>query len=158
MMSKYNAKSFWYDWVNDRMIEAGKEFTPNANQKPHMLYFQSYLEWEVFKMLAEKFSIKNITKDYSIVLAKGKGQNENVQIKYKVDFRVAIPEQKTFFLVEAKGYLTPEARLKLKLLAINHPVLAANTHLVFKKAIKVIADAPVYFHSMESFQEWLTSV
>jgi hypothetical protein len=153
MKNKFNAKGFWYDTESKTRLDIGEQREKKRCDK--YLYFYSHLEWDVYQLLLKHFSEKSIIKEFPIVLASGTASKDTTVIWYHMDFLICRPEGEPEIYVEAKGYLTAVSRLKLQLLGINEPKVAENTHLVYRDAVKVIADAPVKYHSFGSFEEWL---
>jgi hypothetical protein len=153
MSNKYGAKGFWYHIESKTRITDG--YIPPQNCRNEYSYFCSQLEWDVYGLLLNHFDEQKIIKDFSITVAERSYTRRHLYIDYRMDFVIARPHKEPDIYVEAKGCLTPVSRMKLQLLGINCPKIAENTHLVYRDAIRVIADCPVSYHSFRGFEEWL---
>lgn len=153
MSNKYAAKGFWYHIASKHKITDGS--VPAKAIRGDYHYFCSQLEWDVYQLLLDHFPEQTIDKDFSVALAKGTTNKFKVLIEYRIDFVVRRPKREKPIYIESKGYLTAVSRMKLQLLGINYPEIAENTHLVYRDAVKIIADCPVNYHSFKGFEEWL---
>ncbi|MEG4359538.1 MULTISPECIES: hypothetical protein [unclassified Microcoleus] len=86
--------------------------------RKNVIRFDSQLEFEVFRVIARYFPIEHIDFHFKIEL-KPKTQYSGTT-NYFVDFRVKTSLNEYLFL-EAKGLMTKEASLKIKLLEILKP-------------------------------------
>jgi hypothetical protein len=88
--------------------------------------FDSKWEYEVYRELVQIVGVDNVGLQSKIILKDTPGNTG--YLTYVCDFLVY-----NFFYVEAKGYLTPEARCKLKVLELLHPSIAARLLIVTEK-------------------------
>jgi len=88
-----------------------------------VICFDSQLEFEVFKVLYTRFAITDIDLHFKIEL---KPKTEySATVNYFVDFRVKTSVY-SFLYIEAKGLMTKEAFIKIKLLEVLRPTIRAN--------------------------------
>lgn len=85
----------------------------------NIIRFDSRLEFQIFELLRKHISRRNIAIHHQIILKPETTYSSTVS--YFVDFRIIHPRNNGFLYIEAKGLLTPEALLKLKMLEITHP-------------------------------------
>jgi hypothetical protein len=135
-MHKYKAKGFYYN-------PATGEKTDKASKSKKYYYFASQYEWSVYQAITDHLPKHLVSKDVEIVLA----QRGKDKIIYKVDFHL-----KPFdIFVEAKGFFTPIARLKTRLLSTN-PIYDNRLVIVTESKPKF-----AYYHtvSLIQFKRWI---
>ena len=113
-ISKYFNKFVYYDLEAKRVLEQ----RPLGALPKNVICFDSQLEFEVFKVIVRCFPVEHIDFHFKTEL-KPKTQYSGT-INYFVDFRVKT-SLNDYFYVEAKGLMTKEASLKIRLLEILKP-------------------------------------
>lgn len=125
-MNKYSAKKIWLD------IETNKIF----NHRPvgalfenNILCFDSQFEYECYRVLRQFYCPNSIELHYPFDLKPATPLSS--QVRYFVDF--AITTRTRLLCVEAKGMMTAEAKLKLKMLEIVKPHIRNNLIIVSER-------------------------
>lgn len=124
-INKYFNKLVYYDLKVKRVLE---QRLSGALCKT-VICFDSQFEFEVFKVINAQFPLEHINFHFKLEL-KPKTQY-SAPINYLVDFRVRTPND--FLYIEAKGLMTKEASLKIKLLEILKPEIRNNLIIVSEK-------------------------
>ncbi|MCC3422229.1 MAG: hypothetical protein JGK24_33070 [Microcoleus sp. PH2017_29_MFU_D_A] len=121
--SKFNNTSIYY--CTKAGIVLDQRPTTGALAK-HIVRFASKWEYRVYRELVQMVGVDNVGLQSKIILKDTTGNTG--RLTYVCDFLVY-----NFFYVEAKGFLTPEARCKLKVLELLHPSIAAQLLIVTEK-------------------------
>lgn len=117
MASKFKNKPVYYD----RRLNQVLEYRPLGalGKDKDTVKFDSQFEFRVYQLLREYVADEYIHIHHPIKL-KPKTAYSNA-VTYVVDFLVAIEPSKTPIYVEAKGCLTPEAKLKFQVMELLRP-------------------------------------
>ena len=146
---KYKAKAFWYNLQTGEKIEGKLDL--NAIERFKWCYFASMYEWQVFEIILTRFAVNNVTKDQPLSLF----ANGYTSVEYRPDFMCWHETFKVPLMVEAKGYYTPVAKLKLKMLT---NLSQWHNRLVVVSESKVsssLTKLPYHFLTLEQFTEWI---
>lgn len=125
MANKYFAKPSFYDIKNNCILE----YHPAGALPNNVMRFDSQLELKVFLILIQIYDLDMIERQYKIRLKPRTKWSD--AMFYVADFYVACGEP---FCVEAKGLMTPESKIKIKMLEVEYPAMRANLILVSDKA------------------------
>ncbi|WP_041764169.1 DUF1064 domain-containing protein [[Leptolyngbya] sp. PCC 7376] len=109
--------------MNKKNTELTTHEKPHQDKLPEWIRFDSKLEANTYQALPKQ----GLMLQFPITLKAGLN---SPKIDYVADFLIAIPNKQ--IVIESKGKLTPEARLKLNLLDAVHPKLFANLLIVTK--------------------------
>lgn len=159
LMNKYHAKPFWYNFSEDTFIYPDEGLKPRKQDRPDYWYFASQLEWKIFEIIKTRVAITRIRKDDPIVLIDRKVDGKHIEVIYKPDFTFYLPNAKKPYYVECKGFFTEVSKLKLRVLCLTRPEVAKRLHLVFDRSRTYIkAELPIGYHSIQGFEEWITTL
>ena len=125
-ISKYFNKLVYYDLEAKQILEQ----RPMGALPKTVICFDSQLEFEIFKAIKEYFLIEHINVHFKVEL-KPKTQY-SMSMNYFVDFRVKVTDG-DFLYIEAKGLITKEASIKIKMLEIVRPDIRSNLIIVSQK-------------------------
>lgn len=126
-IGKYFNKLVYYDLQAKQVLE----HRPVGALPKNVICFDSQFEFEVFKVIAARFDIKCIDFHFKVEL---KSKTEySAPVNYFVDFRVLDTYNNDFLYIEAKGLMTKEASIKIKLLEVLRPIIRANLIIVSAK-------------------------
>jgi hypothetical protein len=124
LTTKYGNKFVFYDKSNDESFEHRPEGAlPNS-----IIRFDSKLEFAVFEVLNAYIPGDQIKLQVPIELKPL--TQYSASVSYFVDFQVLDCNFEPDFYVEAKGFLTKEASLKLKMLEIIKPKIRHSLMIV----------------------------
>jgi hypothetical protein len=118
-ISKYFNKFVYYDLEAKQVLE----HRPMGALSKNIICFDSQFEFEVFQVIKARFPVNCIDFHFKLEL-KPKTQY-SAPINYFVDFRVKTSEY-SFLYIEAKGLMTKDASIKIKLLEVSIPAVRAN--------------------------------
>lgn len=90
--------------------------------------FDSKWEFNIYQQLIKAVGVDNVQLQPSIELKPKTTQSGAVT--YVCDFLVY-----NFWYIEAKGFLTPEASCKLKMLEVVHPTIASRLFIVSERVV-----------------------
>jgi len=146
---KYKAKAFWYNLQTGEKVEG--KLTLDSLERFKWFYFASMYEWKIFEAILTRFTLDNISKDHPLLLF----ANRYTSMAYRPDFKLWDDSFQLPLLVEAKGFFTPVAKLKLKLLT---ELPEWDNRLVIVSESKVsssLTKLPYHFLNLEQFTEWI---
>lgn len=123
--SKFNNSIIYYD-KKTKSVLAHRPLTDALTK--NILKFDSKWEFTVYQALIELVGVEEVQLQVSIKLKKK--TDKSPEMTYVCDFLVC-----GFWYVEAKGFLTPEAACKLKMLEVVHPDVAARMSVVSQKPV-----------------------
>jgi len=118
-ISKYFNKLVYYDLETRQILE----YRSMDALPKNVICFGSQFEFEVFKVINARFPVNCINFHFRLEL-KPKSKYSG-PISYVVDFRVETSVNK-FLYIEAKGLMTKEASIKIKILEVCRPTVRAN--------------------------------
>ena len=112
-MNKYKAKPFYLNPTTQ--LQSLKKSSPDD------IFFASQWEFKVYKKLLEWFDAELIKPQYKVEI---KPKTYVYPAMYwKADFAIIGNSKQPRLLVEAKGFVTNDFKLRLKLLQYTHPEL-----------------------------------
>jgi hypothetical protein len=122
-INKYGNVQTYYNLDSDSIVT-------KENKTDNTLRFDSYLEYEVYKILRAKFSKDVIKHHYTVeILPK---TNDGIRaINWCVDFAVFANSDNCFY-IEAKGVEIDDFKIKMNLLKRFKPLTANRLITVFK--------------------------
>lgn len=126
-MNKYHAKKVWLDIKNNTLFLQRPLDALGLN----IVCFDSQFEYRCYCVLRKYFRACDIGLHCKIEI-KSKTLLSS-EMSYKVDF-VVFTQAPLLLYVEAKGLMTKEASLKLKMLEIVKPTIRNNLIIVSEKA------------------------
>lgn len=113
--------------------------------------FDSVFEFNVYQLLRKYFDVDSIKRQTHVLIKPHSGNCHSVSIKF--DFSIHLPNNECFKLIEAKGYLTQESKLKLNFLEYLQPHIF--TKILFVSNNKVNLPYSINAISFFKFEETL---
>lgn len=147
-LNKYRNKKVWLD------IKANKIFAQRPKDalfENNIVCFDSHFEYAVYQILREFYRPNSIEIHYPFQVKPNTLFSSKVT--YFVDF--VITTRSGLLCVEAKGMITPEAKLKLKMLEITSPHIRNNLIIVSEKPNHYFGKAYPSSLSIDEFQTYL---